>query len=68
MGLPCAEPAGLAVQWDADAPMPVLIAALLTFVASYLRDSEDDHGIGAGALARMRSDMSIVAGLPPAGR
>ena len=48
MGLPCAEPAGLAVQRDADAPMPVLIAALLTFVASDPRDSEMIMGIGAG--------------------
>jgi hypothetical protein len=46
MGLPYAEPADLGVQWDAGAPMPVLISGLRTFVAFYLRDSEDDNGIG----------------------
>ena len=37
MGLPYAEPADLGVQWDAGAPMPVLISGLRTFVAFYLR-------------------------------
>ena len=61
MGLPYAEPADLAVQWDAGAPMPVLIAGLRTFVAFYLRESEDDHGIG---VVEFKGVESVKMGSP----
>ena len=61
MGLPYAEPAGLAVQWDAGAPMPVLIVGLRTFVAFYIPGSRDDHGIG---VVEFKGVESVMMGSP----
>jgi len=75
MGLPYAEPAGLTVNWDTGAPMPVLISGARTFVVFYLsrhdpvfegadpraRDPRADHGVG---VVEFQDVASVKMGSP----